>query len=337
MNLSTSDLERIGEVLVHAWADSTRETYGSGLLAFHVFCDARGISESDRSPATQVLLSTFISAMAGAYSGKTIANYLYGVRAWHILHGSPWHLNELEMEALLKAAISVTPPSSKRKKRLPYTMAFITAILSQLILTDPLDAAVASCLTTIFYTAARTGEFTVRTLTSFNPVIHVKPSDITVVTDRNGLKMTNFHIPRTKASLEGEDVHWARQNGPTDPESAWNNHLLVNSPPAGGHLFAFHTKYGYKPMTKSKFLTVLASAAAKAGLVPIQSHGIRIGATLEYLLRGIPFDVVKVKGRWSSEAFTLYLTKHAQILAPYMQAVPATHEALIRLTMPPVR
>jgi hypothetical protein len=337
MNLSASDLERIGDVLVHAWAESTRETYGSGLLAFHVFCDARGISERDRSPATHILLSAFISAMAGAYSGKTIANYLYGVRAWHILHGSPWHLNEMEMDALLKAAVSVTPPSSKRKKRHPYTTEFITSILGQLIPTDPFDAAVASCLTTIFYTAARTGEFTVRTLTSFNPASHVKPSDVTQIADRNGLETTNFHIPCTKASLEGEDVYWARQNGPTDPESAWANHVRVNSPPPDGHLFAFRFKKGYRPMTRSKFLSRLTAAAVSAGLNPIQSHGIRIGATLEYLLRGIPFDVVKVKGRWSSEAFTLYLTKHAQILAPYMQAVPAVHETLIRLTMPPVR
>ena len=69
----------------------------------------------------------------------------------------------------------------------------------------------------------------------------------------------------------------------------------------------------------------------------MQGHGIRIRSTLEYLLRGVPFDVMKVKGRWSSDAFTLYLRKHAQILVPYIQAVPAVHDAFVRLTMPPVR
>ena len=53
----------------------------------------------------------------------------------------------------------------------------------------------------------------------------------------------------------------------------------------------------------------------------MHGHGIRIGATLEYLLRGIPFDVMKVKGRWVSNAFQLYLRKHNQILAPYMQSM----------------
>ena len=58
---------------------------------------------------------------------------------------------------------------------------------------------------------------------------------------------------------------------------------------------------------------------------------------MEYLLRGVPFDVMKVKGRWSSDAFILYLRKHAQILAPYIQAVPAVHDTFARLTMPAVR
>ena len=84
-------------------------------------------------------------------------------------------------------------------------------------------------------------------------------------------------------------------------------------------------------------LAVLSKAALGCHLDPLQGHGIRIGSTLEYLLRGVPFEVVKVKGRWASDAFLLYLRKHAQILAPYMQADPVLHEAFTRLTMPPVR
>ncbi|KZT18308.1 hypothetical protein NEOLEDRAFT_1030631, partial [Neolentinus lepideus HHB14362 ss-1] len=92
-----------------------------------------------------------------------------------------------------------------------------------------------------------------------------------------------------------------------------------------------------RPLTKTAFIQRLSKAARAAGIDPLQGHGIRIGATLEYLLRGVPFDVVKVKGRWASDAFILYLRKHAQILAPYMQAVPEVHEHFVRYTMPPVR
>lgn len=336
-NLTAPDLQRIEEILSHAWTDSTLESYGSGLLAFHVFCDMKLIPDPERAPVSPVALSAFIAAMAGSYSGKTIANYLYGVRAWHILHGVPWKLNEPEIEALLKAAEKLTPPSSKRKKRRPYTIDFIAALRVHLDLNEPLDAAVYGCLTTTFYGAARVCEFTVRTLESFNPTTHVKPSDVTITQDRNGLEVTNFHLPRTKSSLNGEDVFWAQQNGVTDPKAALDNHTRVNQPPHNGHLFAYRWKNSHRPLTKTKFLLRLSQAAKSANLDPLQGHGIRIGATLEYLLRGIPFDVMKVKGRWASNAFTLYLTKHAQIMASYMQAVPELHEAFIRYTMPPVR
>ncbi|TFK31305.1 hypothetical protein BDQ12DRAFT_671970 [Crucibulum laeve] len=81
------------------------------------------------------------------------------------------------------------------------------------------------------------------------------------------------------------------------------------------------------------FIGTLATAAQVVGLNPLQGHGIRIGATLEYLLQGVPFEVMKAKGCWASDTFYGYLTKHAQILAPYMQADPALHEAFVWVTM----
>ncbi|KAG2339249.1 hypothetical protein BDR05DRAFT_892094 [Suillus weaverae] len=54
----------------------------------------------------------------------------------------------------------------------------------------------------------------------------------------------------------------------------------------------------------------------------LKAHGIRIGGTLEYLLRGVPFETVKTMGRWHSDSFQVYLRKHAVILAPYLQDHP---------------
>ena len=68
----------------------------------------------------------------------------------------------------------------------------------------------------------------------------------------------------------------------------------------------------------------------------LKGHGIRIGATLEYLLRGVPFDIVKSIGRWSSDSFLLYLCQHAVVIAPYILGTPVM-EAFTRYTMPPPR
>ena len=149
--------------MLHAW-EETRISYGAGLLMWHCFCDSKGLPEAERAPASQVLLSAFVAHMAAAYSGKTISNYLNGVRAWHLLHGLPWVLDKREMDTMLRAADKLTPSSSKKEKRRPYTPEFISAIWQKLNLDQPLVAAVFACLTTCFFTLARLGEFTVRTL-----------------------------------------------------------------------------------------------------------------------------------------------------------------------------
>jgi hypothetical protein len=141
-------MSKIRDVMVHAYAESTWECYGSGLLVFHVFCDSKLIPEEQRAPASHILISLFISEMAGHYSGKTVSNYVHGVRAWHTLHGVPWTLGgDTEIDTLLKAATSLTPPSQKRAKRDPYTIPLITSIRDHLNPNDPLDAAVFACLT----------------------------------------------------------------------------------------------------------------------------------------------------------------------------------------------
>ena len=332
------ECQRIKDTMIHAWEEDTREAYGSGLLMWHCFCDDRAVPEAERAPADQTLLSAFVAHMAAAYAGRTIANYLHGVRAWHILHSIPWQLEKREMDAMLRAADKLTPASSKRKKRQPYTPNFIAAVKRQLNLNDPTDAAVFACLTTCFYASARLGEFTVRTLESFNPSAHVTTRNLSYEQDRNGIKVTVLHLPRTKmASTEGEDVYWASQYGDTDPAAALLNHLRVNQPSETSHLFAYRVKQARRPLTKTKFLERVGKAARAAGLEPLQGHGIRIGSTLEYLLRGVPFDVMKAKGRWAGDSFLQYLQKHAVIIAPYIQAAPPIHENFIRYTMPPAR
>jgi hypothetical protein len=284
--------------MLHAWEEETRLSYGAGLLMWHCFCDSKGLPEAERAPASQALLSAFVAHMASAYSGKTISSYLPGVWAWHILHGLPWVLKKGEMDTMLQAADKLTPTTSKKEKRRPYTLEFISAIRHQLNLNKPLNAAVYACLTTCFYASARLGEFTVRTLSSFNPNLHITTQHLSYDQDQNNLKVTVLHLPRTKsAGNEGEDVYWAAQNGDTDPATALEHHLQVNQPSEASHLFAYIAKNTRRLLTKLKFLERVQEAARAAGLEPLQGHGIRIGSTLEYLLRGVPFDVMKTKGR----------------------------------------
>ncbi|KAF8832941.1 hypothetical protein BDN67DRAFT_1018173, partial [Paxillus ammoniavirescens] len=149
------------------------------------------------------------------------------------------------IEVLLKAAVTLAPTSSKRKPREPYTVDILGLMRDNLNLADPADAAVFACLTTMFWCTAQVGKFTVPRLDAFDPSLHVKPSNVTHEKDRQGVMVTNFRLPRTKSALLGEDVSWAQQHGPSDPQAALQNHFNVNNPPTDGHLFTYKHKGGH--------------------------------------------------------------------------------------------
>ena len=55
-------------------------------------------------------------------------------------------------------------------------------------------------------------------------------------------------------------------------------------------------------------------------------------------MHGLPFDVVKVKGRWNSDVFHKYIRDHARVLAPYMQAAPPEiSDDFVRIAVPSAR
>jgi hypothetical protein len=338
-SLTDADLQRIKTVLGDAFASATRSTYGSGLYLFHLFCDYKEVEERHRAPVNPTVLASFISTLVGTYGGSTIKNCVYSIRAWHITHGLPWNPNPNEVEALLTAGKKMAPTESKKKEKEPWTVEYLSKICEALDKNDPKDAAVLTCLTTAFWGTARLGEVTVPRLDAFNPRIHVKGSDVSDdERDRNNLKQTTFFLPWTKAAKEkGETIFWAKQDGITDPHAALENHRRVNNPAKDEHLFSFKFKNSTRPMTKSILLTRVNQITKEGQLAKLSGHGIRVGSTLEYLLRGVPFDVVKAKGRWQSDAFKGYLRKHAQIMAPYMQANPEAFEHFVRYAMPPVR
>jgi hypothetical protein len=267
-----------------------------------------------------------------------LGNYVAALKAWHLLHGRTWITQPDELKAMLDGAAALAPSSSKRPKRVPFTPEFIIKIHNQLDLNSPLDAAVFVCLTTTFYCIARLGEFTVPTIKGkFNPSRYITRSSISETFDRNNLPVTKFYIPCTKTAPAGEETYWAAQAGLSDPKAALENHLRVNPASPEAHLFAWnHPTGGLRPLSRAEFTKRISSAATAAGLPGFKGHSLRIGGTLEYLLRGIPFDVVKSMGRWSSESFTIYLRQHAMILAPYIQATPIL-EPFTRYTIPPVR
>jgi len=185
-----------------------------------------------------------------------------------------------------------------------------------------------------FYSVGRLDEFTVHAIKSFDPAKHITRVHISEAQDQQGLPVTIFHIPCMKASpLTGEDAFWSEQDGLSDPKAALTNHFSINDPAPSAHLFTWKHPNGPQPLSKKELMAHVLSISLSVNLPNLKGHSLHIRGTLMYLLRGIPFDVVKSMGHWSSKAFTIYLHQHAIILAPYIQATPIL-EPFTRYTMP---
>ncbi|KAF8549244.1 hypothetical protein OG21DRAFT_1478933 [Imleria badia] len=290
-------LDRILEVIGTSWADSTKELYGTGLLIFHVYCDIHNIAEVERCPISRALLLSFLSSCTGSYSGSAISNYAVGIRAWHLLHGHPWNIDQDELH--------------------------IKIICSYLNLDDLCDAAIYACMVVVFYCVVRLGEFMVKAVKVFNPDSHVTWHNFVSLFNKDNLPVLQFTLPKTKCKpVKEEAVQCAPQSGCImDPEAAIRNHFRINPAAPSDHLFAWkHLKGSLRPLSKTQYTTRIIAIVKQCGLVNLQGHSLRIGGTLFYLLKGVPFDAIKVMGCWKGDVFMLYLRHHTLILAPFLQA-----------------
>lgn len=63
VSVSSADIQRIHDVIVYAWAEGTLVTYASGLLVWHSFCDFKAIPETQRAPASNILIQSFLATL----------------------------------------------------------------------------------------------------------------------------------------------------------------------------------------------------------------------------------------------------------------------------------
>ncbi|KIK10923.1 hypothetical protein PISMIDRAFT_654288 [Pisolithus microcarpus 441] len=291
-----------------SWAEKTKEAYGAGLLTYHVFCDTHNILEHQQAPIRANTLLTFLSSCTGSYSGSALVNFTAGLRAWHLLHGLPWQINLEELRAILEGVSHLAPTSSKRPLHEPFRIDMLELMHSLLDPESPKDAAIFACLTVVFYCVGCLGEFTVQSIKHFDPKKHITRTHVSHHHDLNGLPVTKFCIPWTKASPTGEDTQCALLEGVTNPIGALERHFRMNPASPDAHLFTWkHPTSGLRPLSRSEVIKCITSLTAMHNLPNLKGHSLRIRGTLHYLLHGTPFDVVKTIGRWAGDSFTIYL------------------------------
>jgi hypothetical protein len=162
-------ISRWQAVLAASVERDTRGSYAAGLLRFNHFCDLNNIPEAQRMPASEALLSIFISSYgAGHVASGTVSTWLAGLQLWHAISFAPWHGDAL-LKRTRKGVSKLAPPSTRRLPRDPVTYNHMTVLRAGLDLSNTRDSAVWAAACTAWRDCARLGEVLVDSPSSFDP------------------------------------------------------------------------------------------------------------------------------------------------------------------------
>lgn len=301
--LSRKAINSVNFALHHGWADATLKNYGGAVDRFLAFCTSEGVPEELQLPADEFVLCAFAASSAGIHAGSTVRNDIAGVKAWHIAQGADWN-GSSRLHYVLSGVENLTPESSKRPPRPPINAAMLSMLYEGLNLSSPADIAVFAAACVAFWGQCRLGEILPASMSP--SACRYLPTRRNVSAPARAKRATVLHLPRTKTKTRGEDVILVSQTAPLDPRVALEMHLLANRCGDDLPLFTYQASGSVTILTKPKFLARCNAIWRTHGLPRTTGHSFRIGGTTELLLAGVPPDVVKAMGRWSSDAFHKY-------------------------------
>ncbi|KAJ7613011.1 DNA breaking-rejoining enzyme [Roridomyces roridus] len=299
-----------------AASERTRGSYVAGLLRFNHFCDLHSIPESARMPASEALLSMFVSSYgAGLVAAGTVSTWLSGLQLWHTVNLAPWHGGTL-LSRTRKGVSKLAPESSRRPPRDPVMFDHMRTLRAGLDLTNSRDSAIWAAACVAWRGCARLGEVLIEAPSSVSSKNVTRGCPKRRGCASNNHRFIGVHLPWTKT--KGAQGDWLTVTGTSDAAdavSALEHHLVVNSAvPDSAPLFAYITSSGWAHLSKADFISRCNIIWAAAGMEALNGHGFRIGGAMHLLLHGVDPWVVMKQGRWSSWAFLLYWRNVEEIL-----------------------
>jgi hypothetical protein len=181
---------------------------------------------------------------------------------------------------------------------------------------------VAACAVTAFWGQCRIGELLPQSssLTPSSPL----PSRSDFKRSVRNPHSCVLRLPCTKTQRNGEDVVLVDQRDPINPISLLKNPFRVNHVRDDQFLFSLNSLDGSSILSKTLFLQRCNAIWSVLGYPRTMGHCFRIGGTTELLILGIPPDIVKATGRWSSDSFLRYWRSLEEIAPRYIRYIHHT-------------
>ena len=292
-------------------APSTRRVYSSVQRCFLDFCiqDNRVMPNGSILPASQETLMRFCSHLADNLHHTSIKVYPSGIRSLHIDEGYADPLADcLQLQRLLRGIKRCQ--CANMVKRRPITGALMQVIYNSLDMLDYNQVMLWAACCLGFFGFLHAGEFTVNS--PFDPKFHLIPQDLQVdsLVDPKSIKVF-VKCSKTDPFRQGCFIYIGKNSLSLCPVKAIVRYLHLRGP-AAGPLFVHRDG---SPLTRNAVSTSIQLILKTAG-IPGQflGHSFRIGAATTAAEKGVPDHMIKMLGRWSSDAYQRYIRTPVSVI-----------------------
>lgn len=292
---------------------NTRKTYNSAQSQFLRFCASYGLSPYLASEETLLMYIAHMSERGLQHS--TMLVYLSAIRSLHVEAGLSDPLAGcLRINQALKA---VQRHSAPPKRKLPITHHILQSL--GVILLDSFDHRMLwSAFTLGYFGLLRAAEFCV-TKPPFNPKTNLTVTDINIFNAGDPSAFMSVQIKRSKTDTAGNGVSiYIGCSGHTVcAVCAMQNYLAQAKPHSPTRpLFTFQ---GGQVLTRQLLISSLQSLLKSIGIDPhdYSGHSFRSGGATDCALSGLGDWEIKLAGRWTSDAYQLYVRAPTSLLTGF--------------------
>lgn len=296
------------DLVLNAISHNTMQSYWTAWSSFKQFHALHSLPFPSFDTVT---ISSFITHAFTLQnlSPATIKAYLSGVHFMHkLIYGSDCQSFSDSRVSLLLKGIRKQKPRSSPDLRLPITRTVLAACLTTLyngFMSFHTNFTLAAMFVLAFFGMLRCGEFTCPNH-KFNPAIHPCIADLEHV-DENTMR---FLVKQSKTDQfrKGHPIFIFNLDSDLNPHQYMSRYLAYRSSQSPPSCPLFVTDNG-TPVTRHTFQCLLKSVLANSGFSPerYSAHSFRIGAATTAATKGLSEQQIKTLGRWSSDAYALYV------------------------------
>ena len=272
-------------------------------------------------PATEADILTYVAwLLKRNLNGSSIDSYLAGIRAAHLSKG----MNPPQLRtSLIKAVIAGKTHSDqaekragKKRNRLPVTPTMLKILKQELYNSSlcKLDKLAAwSAATLIYFGCMRPGEVLCRNVKTFDPDYSLLNRDMKEKVEQSNNTVTKslqifLKSDKTDRQGKGRLIDIYSCNSGLCPVKAFRKYKNAESTADPGKpVFRLQSGKPYTTSTFNKHLKLFLGKHVDTESAYVSGHSLRAGIASLAEVLGYSETEIKEIGRWSSDAFSVYL------------------------------